>query len=70
MTGNTDSLAAALTGFRELAQFGSALGSGPRGREFESPISDQIKQRLSKNEGRCFCIKKYLFTPYLYSENT
>lgn len=27
--------------FRDVAQFGSARGSGPRGREFESHHSDQ-----------------------------
>ena len=29
--------------YRGVAQFGSALGSGPRGQEFESPHSDQIR---------------------------
>ena len=31
---------------RGVAQFGSALGSGPRGREFESRHSDQINRMV------------------------
>ena len=46
-----------LTLFRGVAQFGSALGSGPRGREFESPHSDQ-KIRLSILLKRIFYIVK------------
>ena len=36
---------------RGVAQLGSALGSGPRGREFKSPLPDQISilvQRVSR----------------------
>ena len=32
---------------RGVAQFGSALGSGPRGREFESRHLDQKKRQVS-----------------------
>ena len=30
---------------RGVAQLGSALGSGPRGREFKSPLPDQLYKR-------------------------
>ena len=39
-----------LTVGRSVAQPGSALASGARGREFESPRSDQFKQRLRRSE--------------------
>ena len=34
---------------REVAQAGSALGLGPRGRRFESCLPDKQKQSLSRN---------------------
>ena len=37
---------------RGIAQFGSVLGSGPRGREFESRYSDQIKRIYSVKQSR------------------
>ena len=50
---------------REVAQAGSALGLGPRGRRFESCLPDKQKQSLSRNaEAFVFqdgCIKQALF---------
>ena len=40
---------------RDVAQLGSALGSGPRGRVFESPHSDQ--KRRTANAVLCFCVR-------------
>ena len=37
--------------FRELAQFGRALGLGPRGRRFESCIPDFLEDYPSPAEG-------------------
>jgi hypothetical protein len=41
---------------RGVAQFGSALGSGPRGRWFKSSHSDQMIRGFPSEEARCFCI--------------
>ena len=45
---------------RGVAQFGSALGSGPRGREFESRHLDQLykTQKGFAINAKPFCIKK------------
>lgn len=47
-----------------MAQFGRALGSGPRGRVFESPHSDQIKPEANVS-GFLFCLQ--IFNPFLHS---
>ena len=38
-----------------VAKFGIALGSGPRGRRFESCHSDQIEEKYSLKRGYFFC---------------
>ncbi len=57
---------------REVAQAGSALGLGPRGRRFESCLPDQQKKDLYKSlninefcRGFFFNIKTYPI-PYLF----
>ncbi len=40
---------------RGVAQFGSVLGSGPRGREFESHHSDQVRPGAKPAPGLFFC---------------
>ena len=42
--------------FRGVAQFGRALGSGPRGRVFESPHSDQQSSDAAYASELCFII--------------
>jgi hypothetical protein len=45
---------------RGVAQLGSALGSGPRGREFKSPLPDHLFLRSSQ----------FLFIPFSQSKTT
>ena len=47
---------------RGVAQFGRALGSGPRGRVFESPHSDQLAVPTAKY--RCLCCLFFYFVSY------
>ena len=52
---------------RGVAQFGRALGSGPRGRGFKSRHSDQKKRQLSTESCRFFCSLIYSLFTFLSS---
>ena len=56
---------------RGVAQFGSALGSGPRGREFESRHLDQKKQSRQKPNLLFLLVKRNLSShPLRFRTNT
>ena len=51
--------------YRGVAQFGSAFGSGPKGRGFESRHFDHQNPVGSTPAGFCFCQNKELLSFYL-----